>query len=144
MERRLKQTTSRSDNDINDEEAGRARIEMARQSALRRQESQQALRRSNSELKQRLNQVKAKTDVDITDDESQQYREGFAANSKKRREQEAARLKAENAALKARVAAVHARTDDGDGLSTLAYGSPRPGSPLLDPIDRPSDIQHTT
>ena len=54
MEMRLKSTASRSDNDITDEAAGRARVEMAMQSMQRRQAHKEALARSNSDMRQRL------------------------------------------------------------------------------------------
>lgn len=142
MEMRLKSTASRSDNDITDEAAGRARVEMAMQSMQRRQAHKEALARSNSDMKQRLSQVKAKTDVDVTDEEAGRFRVEYAAAAQRRRAEEAARRRAENAALRERLKAVQSRTDDGDAPG--GYGSPRPGSPPLEPIERPSDVQHTT
>ena len=58
MEKRLKNTQSKSDNDITDEEAGRARVELARQSSLRRQDSARSLARANNDMKHRLAQVR--------------------------------------------------------------------------------------
>lgn len=142
MEMRLKSTASRSDNDITDEAAGRARVEMAMQSMQRRQAHKEALARSNSDMRQRLSQVKAKTDVDVTDEEAGRFRVEYAAAAQRRRAEEAARRRAENAALRERLKAVQSRTDDGDAPG--GYGSPRPGSPPLEPIERPSDVQHTT
>jgi len=116
--RRLKEQreVARTDNDINDEEAGRMRLELAKQSAIRKAEEAARLREENLALHSRLATKGNVNDSDIMDEHAGQMRITLAEESRQRKEREATKLAEENKAYFARI-------DDATQLSSNALAA---------------------
>ena len=108
----LKLTTvaPRTDDMIDDDAAGEARLAAAAASAARKAAEAERIAKENAELKERLSKVKAITDID--DDAAGEARAVAAEASRARKAAEAAKLAAENKAMKERLKHTKARTDD--------------------------------
>ena len=64
----LSEVKAKTDDDIMDEEAGRARIRLAEASALRRKEEETALKIAEANRREKLKETKVKTDDDLMDE----------------------------------------------------------------------------
>ena len=106
--RRNKTTATRTDDDIMDEEAGKARILLAAQSKARFEKEALALANANASARARRNKVGTRTDDDIDDEEAGRMRKTLAAASERRRQEEAQALTEKQREMRRRLAAVHA------------------------------------
>jgi len=104
----------RTDSDIMDEAAGRARIEMAKQAKVKREKEKKELARKNAEMRKKLNEQRniARTDDDLDDEEAGRMRAVLAAQSKARRAKEEANLDKQNASIFKSIRNTGVRTDD--------------------------------
>jgi len=108
MKKRLQvhQNTTRTDDNLDDEEAGRKRAELAKLSKERRAKEEAALDAANDKIFQSLRNTTVKTDDDIMDEEAGRYMVELAAASAVRRQAEKADLAAKNKAAASRLAMV--------------------------------------
>ena len=111
----LLDVTGRTDSNIDDEAAGRARHELAAASKTRRAEESRAQAARNAAQQQKNKAAGPRTDDNIEDEEAGRMRLELAAASKTRKTDEARALAAKNAAQRQRlqkIKAAGARTDD--------------------------------
>ena len=112
---------ARSDDNIDDEAAGIARIAMREASHARRAAERKELARANAAQRAALAATQAGTDFTIDDDEAGRYRAVKAEEARVRREREAEQLKQHALNTRARILAVKAVTDvDRRGVSSVA------------------------
>ena len=109
---KYKNVEQRTDDDIMDEAAGRARITMAAESKARKKAQAEALARQNAAMQARLANVQAATDFDINDEAAGRMRAKMAAQSRKRREAEKQLRERKNAEMQERLRKTAQRTDD--------------------------------
>jgi hypothetical protein len=102
---------ARSDDNIDDEAAGIARIAMREASLARRAAERKELARANAAQRAVLAATQAVTDFSIDDDEAGRYRAVKADEARVRREREAEQLKQHALSTRARILAVKAVTD---------------------------------
>ena len=101
----------RTDDNIDDDPAGIARIEMAAASKARRELEAADIRRKNAELKARLANIKAKTDDEMDTEDAAIARAEFAAKSKARIRAQIAQQRQHELEMQQRIQAVGPRTD---------------------------------
>jgi len=107
----LSEVKAKTDDDIMDEEAGRARIRLAEASALRREEEENALKIAEANRREKLKETKVKTDDDIMDEAAGKARLELAAKSAARRAESAEALRQQNKALAEKLRLAKAATD---------------------------------
>ena len=103
---------ARTDDDITDEAAGRARIAAAAASKERKAAEAAKLKKENEARKAALKNQGAKADDDIMDEEAGRARLRLAEESKARKAAEAERIARENREYRERLKNTKARTDD--------------------------------
>ena len=103
----------RTDDDIMDEAAGRARIAMAKESKARRAKEAKELKAKNKAMKKRLAEQRKtqRTDDNLDDEEAGKMRAVLAAKSKARREQQRADLNKKNSAVFGKIQNADDKTD---------------------------------
>ena len=102
----------RTDDDIMDEEAGRARIRLAEESKARKKAQAALLKKQNTANLDKLKNQAAREDDDMTDEAAWKARAQLAAQSKARREAEQAAMKQREKEYKAKMASIVVRSDD--------------------------------
>lgn len=118
MLEKIKSVGPRTDDLIDDDAAGEARLAAAEASRIRKAAEAERIEKENAALKERLKNVKALTDDDINDDLRLEggtmgdARAKAASDARARRAAEAAKLAEENKAMKERLKNTKARTDD--------------------------------
>ncbi len=98
--------TARTDDNLDDEEAGRMRAELAKRSAARRAKEEEMLDKANDKIFASIRSVDVRTDDDIMDEAAGLKRLELAAASEERRQQEKMDLAAKNKHMSDRLAKV--------------------------------------
>jgi len=109
-----KEVEQRTDDNLDDEAAGIARIEMAKQSKARRAREAAELKKRNKDMKARIaaNRKTQRTDDDLDDEEAGKMRAVMAQQSKDRRAKEADTLSSKNQAVFLSIRNQGTRSDD--------------------------------
>jgi len=121
----------RFDTNLDDDPAGIARIQMAKESKARYAAEAKALAVRNANTRKAIKSTKAAEDDDIMDEEAGRMRLQLAAESEQRRADEAAALKQRNDEMKERLASTKACYLTTAGVNGTYFG--RPSSKLLTP-----------
>ena len=109
---RGRKATARTDSDITDDEAGKARIEAAAQSKARKAAEEAERKRQNADMREKLKKGPARTDDNIDDDEAGRARQEFAAASKARLDKEREERQQHKLEMEKRIKNTGARTDN--------------------------------
>lgn len=107
-----KPVASRTDSNIEDDEAGAARVRMAAESAERKRAEEEARRQENAALARRLEKGPSRTDSNIEDDPAGIARKELAAASKARLEAERAARRKHQQEMERRIRETPPRTDN--------------------------------
>ena len=107
-------TGSKSDTNLMDEPAGKARLQMKKDSKARKAQETKELAKRNAEMKKRLKDARneARTDDDLDDEEAGRMRKVLAEQSKAKREKEQKQLATKNDKIFAAIHSTTVRTDD--------------------------------
>ena len=128
-----------------DEEAGKARLRLAKESKARLEWEAQEARRMQRAYKKTIGDEVAVTDDDIMDEEAGRARLRLANESRKRRLEERKRIARENRELRERLKATKARTDnditddDQPGGRPLPFAAKQTTLSSLHSMYRPGD-----
>jgi len=112
LKKRFASTGGQTDDNIMDEEAGKARVRLAKESKARREWEATQEKRMNRQFRKTLQNEEAVVDDDIMDEEAGRARARLANESRRRRLEERKRIARENRELRARLQATRARTDN--------------------------------
>lgn len=138
-----KPVVARTDHDIANEVAGKARIELAEQSKQRQEAEAAALAAENARVREMIQTTGPKIDDNIDDDEAGRMRHELADQSKQRMASEATMLAEENRSMRERITATGTRTDydisddaAGRARSQLAEASKQRKAAAADELER--------